>query len=203
VLTAFLSALLLGLTAGLAPGPLMTLVLSQSLQHGSREGCKVALAPIITDSPIILLALTLASGAAEMQGVLGTLSIAGGLFVLYLAVDTFRPERAEAEVADVRPKSWLKGILTNLLNPHPWLFWMTVGAATLANAIAASWLAAAVFLGVFYLLLVGSKVLLALAAGRSRRFLKGRIYRLIMRMLGLLLVVFAVLLLRDGVRRLL
>ena len=79
---------------------------------------------------------------------------------------------------------------------------MTVGSATLAKAISTSWVAATVFLSVFYLLLVGSKVLLALAAGRSREFLKGRTYRLIMRMLGILLVAFAVMLVYDGVQRL-
>jgi len=179
----------------------MTLVLTQALRHGSREGCKVALAPLVTDAPIIVLALVLASQAAHLHKVLGILSIAGGLFVLYLAFDTVRPRRTEGLVAEVQPRSWLKGVLTNVLSPHPWLFWMTVGAATLANAIAASWWAAAVFLGVFYLLLVGSKLLLALAAGRSREFLKGRTYRLIMQVLGVLLAVFAVLLLWDGVRR--
>ena len=72
----------------------------------------------------------------------------------------------------------------------------------MAKAMAASWLAAAAFLIVFYLLLVGSKVLLALAVGRSRDFLRGRPYRLTMQVLGILLGVFAVLLLFDGVHRL-
>jgi threonine/homoserine/homoserine lactone efflux protein len=179
----------------------MTLVLAQTLQHGWREGCKVALVPLITDVPIIILALGLASRAAELQRLLGTLSIAGGLFVLYLAVDTIHPRRATVAVAD-KPKSWLKGTLTNLLSPHPWLFWMTIGATTMAKAVASSWLAAVAFVGVFYFLLVGSKLLVALAVGRSREFLRGRAYRLVMCMLGILLAVFAVLLLVDGVHRL-
>lgn len=185
----------------MAPGPLLTLVLAQSLQHGWREGCKVALVPLVTDAPIILLALALASRAADLQWALGTLSIAGGLFVLYLAVDTIRPAPEAAEGADARPKSWLKGVLTNLLSPNPWLFWMTVGAATLAKAIDTSWLAAAAFLGVFYVALVGSKVVLALVAGGSREILKGRAYRVIMWALGISLVGFAVLLLCDGIQR--
>jgi threonine/homoserine/homoserine lactone efflux protein len=77
---------------------------------------------------------------------------------------------------------------------------MTVGAATLAKTRAASWLAAATFLGVFYLMLVGSNLALAVMAGRSRSLLMGRPYRLGMRALGLLLAAFAVLLLREGLR---
>ena len=37
----------LGLSAGLAPGPLLTLVISETLQHGVKSGVKVALAPVI------------------------------------------------------------------------------------------------------------------------------------------------------------
>jgi threonine/homoserine/homoserine lactone efflux protein len=59
------------------------------------------------------------------------------------------------------PRSWFKGIFTNLLSPHPWLFWLTVGAAILAKAIAQSWPVAVAFLFGFYVLLVGSKMLVS------------------------------------------
>lgn len=201
MLTAIASGILLGFSCGLAPGPLMTLVLTQSLQHGWREGCKIAIAPFITDAPIIMAAFALASRAAELEKVMGVISIAGGLFVFYLAADTIRPARVEVDGTEAKPKSWLKGVLANLLSPNPWLFWMTVGAATLASAISESWWAAGAFLGAFYLFLVGIKLLVALVAGRSRDFLKGRAYRLIMLALGLMLAVFAVLLVVDGVQR--
>ena len=38
MLSALAAGFLLGLTAGLAPGPLMALVITQSLRHGTREG---------------------------------------------------------------------------------------------------------------------------------------------------------------------
>ena len=50
------AGLVYGLSAGFSPGPLMALVISQTLKHGIREGAKVAVAPLITDLPIILLA---------------------------------------------------------------------------------------------------------------------------------------------------
>jgi threonine/homoserine/homoserine lactone efflux protein len=90
----------------------------------------------------------------------------------------------------------------NLLSPHPWLFWLTVGAGLLAEAMRSSWLAAAGFLGTFYLGLVGSKVLIAILAGRSRGFLEGRTYRIVMGLLGTMLALFAALLFRQGLRHL-
>jgi threonine/homoserine/homoserine lactone efflux protein len=177
---------------------MLTLVLAQSLRHGSAEGCKIALVPLITDLPIICLALALAAYVSEMKIVLGVLSVVGGAFVLYLAVETFLSAIVPEEDKHVPPHSWLQGILVNVLNPHPWLFWMTVGATILAKALVESWFVAAAFLGVFYLALVGSKLLLALLAGRSRTFLTGRVYRLIMQSLGVLLSVCALFLLREG-----
>ena len=202
MIMALASGVLLGLSAGLSPGPMLALVLAQTLRHGSREGCKVALTPLVTDPPIILVTLALASKLAELGTLLGIVSIAGAVFVLYLAWESFNPVRQEPKGLAEQPKSWLKGIVTNLLNPHPWVFWLTVGAAILAKAMAQGWLTAAAFLFGFYLFLVGSKVGVALLAGRSRDLLTGQPYRVAMRVLAVLLGVFALLLFREGLRHL-
>jgi threonine/homoserine/homoserine lactone efflux protein len=198
VTAALLSGLLLGLSSGLSPGPLFTLVLAQTLRHGPREGCRVALAPLLTDLPIILLALGLATRLSALQTWLGILGCIGGAYVLYLAVESLRAKAAGSEAANAEPRSWRKGVLTNLLNPSPWLFWITVGAPTLARALAESPTAAAAFIIGFYLLLVGSKLLLAVVAGRSRSFLSGRVYRRTLQALGLLLAAFAVSMFREA-----
>jgi threonine/homoserine/homoserine lactone efflux protein len=202
MLAALATGVLLGLAAGLAPGPMLALVLAQTLRQGSREGCKIALTPLVTDAPIILLTLALASKLAQLRSVLGVVSFAGGIFVLYLAWESFGPLGQTAEVPAERPGSWIKGIVTNLLNPHPWLFWLTVGAAMLAKAMAQGWFVVLAFLLGFYLLLVGSKVVVALLAGRARELLAGRPYRLVMRFLGVLLGLFAFLLFREGWKQL-
>ncbi len=181
---------------------MLALVLAQTLRHGSREGCKIALAPLVTDAPIILVTLALASKLAQLSPLLGIVSIAGAVFVLYLAWESFNPARQEAEAQAERPRSWFKGITTNLLNPHPWIFWLTVGAAILAKAIAQGRDVAAAFLCGFYLLLVGSKVMAALLAGRFRDLLSRRLYRVTMRVLAVMLALFALLLLREGLKHL-
>ncbi len=197
---ALLAGLLLGLSSGWAPGPLFTLVLAQTLQHGPREGCRVALAPLLTDLPIILLALGLAARLSHVQAWLGLLSCVGGAYVLYLGWENLRAKAPEPGLVGPEPRSWRKGILTNLLNPSPWLFWITVGAPTLSQALTASWAAAAVFVATFYLLLVGSKILLALVAGRSRSLLSGPFYRRVLQGLGILLGLFGFHMLYEGWR---
>ena len=60
-----LTGVIFGLSAGFAPGPLLTLVITQTLKHNIKEGVKVALAPLLTDLPIILAALERAREVEE------------------------------------------------------------------------------------------------------------------------------------------
>jgi threonine/homoserine/homoserine lactone efflux protein len=102
---------------------------------------------------------------------------------------------------DTRPsRSLLKGILANALNPHPYLFWLTVGAPLVTRALNHSLLAAVVFFAAFYTLLVGSKLLLAVVAARSRSFLFGTVYVTILRILGVALLLLAGVLVYDGLQ---
>jgi threonine/homoserine/homoserine lactone efflux protein len=195
-----ISGIVLGASAGFAPGPLMTLVLLQTLQHGTKEGCKTALVPLLTDLPVILLSLFLITRVAGLNTFLGIISLAGGGFVLYLARQSFRAPKLATEGAVTEPRSLRKGFLINILSPNPWIFWFTVGAATFSKALALGWQAAVVFLLIFYVMLCGIKSSIALVAGTSRAFLTGRAYRIILGGLGVALVVFAGFLFRDAAR---
>jgi threonine/homoserine/homoserine lactone efflux protein len=195
----FLSAgILLGLAAGFAPGPLLVLVISETLRHGIKAGLKVSIAPLITDVPIILVSLLLLNSLAEYKPILGCISIFGGLFIFYLAYESLKTRGVDLNLSAVRTGSFKKGVITNALNPHPYIFYMTVGAPIIYRSIQQHILATLSFVGSFLLLLVGSKVVLALVVGRSRTFLNGRLYIWVMRTLGVLLVVFSLVLLRDG-----
>ena len=196
-----LQAIMLGLAAGLAPGPLLALVMAESLRGGAGSGVRVALAPLLTDAPIIALSWGLAGSLDAQSPWLAALSLGGALVVAQLAFAQWRavlPEAGSAAAGGVLRRA----AAVNLLNPHPWLFWITFGGPLLAAASNASlWLAVA-FLFVFYLLLVGSKVVLALLTARWGRGLTVIGYRRVCNVLGLFLIVFAIRLGWDGVSRL-
>lgn len=190
-----LLGLTLGFGAGIAPGPMLALVIRSALRGGFAAGARMAMTPLVTDVPVILAAVLLAGGLPEAA--LGVLGIAGGLFVIHLGLEALRedpvPHAAPGDVAaDLRT-----GVVTNLLSPHPWLFWLTVGAPILADGGLGE---DAVFLAVFYALLVGSKAAIAgvIALGRDR-LVQGRGYALVLRGSGLLLLATGTLLLAEGI----
>lgn len=192
--------IVLGVTAGFSPGPLLALVVSETLAHGLSAGIRVALAPLLTDAPIVLLTLLVFTQLSGIDHILGAISLAGGCYVLYMAWESARGSTARAVEPDQSPRSLTKGVLTNALSPHPYLFWLSVGAPTVAKSVTVNVIAPAVFIGGFYLCLVGSKVLLAVLVGKSRVFLAGRVYVYTMRGLAGALGVFAVVLFADGLR---
>lgn len=192
------AAVVFGLSSGFSPGPLLALVIAQTIRHGVKEGIKVSAAPLITDVPIIAMAVFLLSGFAHVHTVLGWISIAGGLFVIYLAWETVRAAQPRADMGNRQVQSLGRGVAVNALSPHPYLFWITVGAPIVIRAREQSLTAAAVFILCFLFSLVGAKVLVAVLVGRTKGVLAGKVYRYIMRVLGLLLFVFALSLVRDG-----
>ena len=192
-------AFLLGGSAGLAPGPLLTLVISETVRHGTTSGIRAAIAPLITDAPIVLAAWFILSRFANSDPILGTISVIGGLVVLYLALGNFRVgEFAVDAPARQNPASLAKGVVVNFLNPQPYLFWLSVGAPMLVEAAAYSIAFAVLFLLVFYGLLVGLKVLIAILIGRYRQRFNFRIYRGISMVLGVVLTGFGLQLLWQG-----
>lgn len=197
----FLSAgTLLGLAAGFAPGPLLVLVISETLKHSTKAGIKVAIAPLVTDVPIILLSLLILKRLANFKPVLACISIFGGLFILYLSYECLKTRGVELNFSSVSTNSLRKGVITNALNPHPYIFYMTVGAPIIFKGMQQNILAALSFVGTFLLFLVGCKVLLAIVVERSRSFLKGRIYIWVIRALGAFLLFFSIVLFRDGLK---
>ena len=194
------AAAVLGLSAGFSPGPLLTLVIAQSRRYGTREGIKVAIAPLVTDAPIIAVSVLIVSRLAGIHYALGIISMSGGLFVLYLAWETFRAEHPSSGMPQVRAGSIARGIAVNALSPHPYIFWITVGAPVVIRAYRESPLWAVLFIVSFLVCLIGAKVLVAFLVGRSKKLLTGKIYRLIMVSLGIALFIFALALIRDGLK---
>lgn len=160
----------LGLSAGISPGPLLALVITASLRSGLAGGLRVALAPLITDLPIIALSVLLAGNLPPEA--LRWVGIAGGLVVIWIGVETIRSGRKATLPSDVDTLAdsrgeLRRGVLVNALNPHPYIFWATVGGPALVSGWRISPWHALAFMVAFYLLLVGSKVLVAWLVGRQ------------------------------------
>ena len=190
----------LGLSAGISPGPLFVMVISQTIRYGATEGVKTAISPLLTDIPIIFLSLFLLAEMVGYQWLLGLISVAGGFFLLHMAYGSMRTATVNLPTDAVSAGSIGKGALVNALSPHPYLFWIMIGGPMIQNARTQGIAGGLCFVAGFYIALIGSKIVLALIVSRSRNFLQGKAYLFLMKSMGAVLVIFAVLLFENGWR---
>jgi len=156
----------------------------------------IASAPVLTDVPIILLSVFILKKLSGFNFVLGSISILGAFFIAYLAYESFTIKSVELDIQNIKIQSLGKGIITNILSPHPYLFWITVGAPTILISPMSSLL----FILGFYLFLVGSKIITALIVDKSKSFLQSNTYICIIRTSGFVLLVFSILFIREGLK---
>jgi threonine/homoserine/homoserine lactone efflux protein len=199
-MTFLISGALFGLAAGLSPGPLLTLVISETLKHSRKEGIIIASTPVLTDVPVILLSVFILKKLSGFKFALGGISILGGFFIAYLAYESFTIKRIGFDPQHIKIQSLEKGIITNMLSPHPYLFWMTVGAPSILKAFRINPMSGLLFMLGFYLFLVGSKITAALIVDKSKSFLQSNTYIYIIRTSGFVLLVFSILFIREGLK---
>jgi len=124
--------MILGITfafaAAVQPGPLQTYIISQTLTKGWKRTLPAALAPVISDGPIIVLVLFVLTNLPK--DFLNVLQIGGGIFLLYLAYCTVKTWQRFDLKEEYNPQSkrqtLFKAAVVNLLNPNPYLGWSLV-----------------------------------------------------------------------------
>lgn len=167
-MTEVITGLTLGLGAGVAPGPLQTLVVTSTLERGFGAGWRVALAPLYTDIPIVLISVLVVSAlpARFLNGLAivgGVVLVAMGFWIVYSTKAVEVGDEPSAGMSD----TW-RGIAVNLASPHPWIFWITAGAPLVVTAWRDSPALAVAFVVGFYSLLIGTKVVIAWVVARAR-----------------------------------
>jgi len=110
----------IGFVAGVSPGPVLTLVVQETLRGGWPRGATVAAGPLLADGPIIAAALLVVGQLPPVF--VPTISLLGGLFLLYLAVTTvFTARQAVLPRAQRLPArgGFLTGLVARASSPNP------------------------------------------------------------------------------------
>ncbi len=193
-----IAGITLGFVAGISPGPLLTLVITETIKYNRKEGIKIALVPLISDLPIVLFSVFVVFKLSNSDYILGVISFLGAAFLLLLAVENIRIKTIQLNINKVKVKTFRKGVIANFLSPHPYLFWMLVGAPISIKAYNQSFIAAVLFIAGFYVFIVGTKIVVAILSEKSKNILSSKSYIIIVKVLGFILLLFAIILIKDG-----
>ncbi|HSH52861.1 MAG TPA: LysE family transporter [Bacteroidales bacterium] len=188
----------LGFVAGISPGPLLVLVITETLKHNRKQGIKMAFVPLVSDLPIVFFSVFVIYKLADSDLILGIISLLGALFLLYLAFENIRIRSIDIGQRSNTMNGFKKGVLVNFFSPHPYLFWMLVGAPLSIKAYHENILSAVLFIVGFYVTIITTKVVVAYIADKSKRIFSGRSYLIVVKILGFILLFFSLILIKDG-----
>jgi threonine/homoserine/homoserine lactone efflux protein len=160
-----------GLAAASQPGPFQTYLVSQSLTNGWRRTLPAALAPLVSDGPIIGVCLLVLSQVPA--GMVKILYAASGLFILYLAFGSYKSwnrSNTVVEAEKVIKQSIWKAALMNSLSPGPYIFWTLVTGPILVAGWRESPSYGLGFLSGFYAAMVSVLAMVILIFGLASKF---------------------------------
>ena len=147
----FSGAFLLGLLVASIPGPTGILIATETLRHGAKAGFLTMAAPLLLDMFVMLpLGLWLQASLSGIGAValgmigaaflcwLGVLSIRAGVEHVQTIRTTGAPPIAKR---DLPP--FMKGFITHVASPYPYVWWSTAGGALVLQGYARGGIAGA------------------------------------------------------------
>jgi threonine/homoserine/homoserine lactone efflux protein len=170
------SYLILGMTfafaAAVQPGPLQSYLISKALREGWQRTLPATCAPLITDGPIIVLVVFLLSRVPASM--INVLQFAGGIFLLYLAIDAWKAwknfDSEKAIHSTSSRKTLQQAVLINFLSPSPYLGWSLVMGPLLLKAWRENYVDGIVMLLGFYATLVFSQMVIVMMFARAGKY---------------------------------
>ena len=189
-----------GFAAAAQPGPFQTYIISQSLSKGWRKALPAALAPLISDGPIIALCLLVLSQVpAWFERVL---YVIGGMFILYLAYGAYKAWKnfdanIPAPESGTGQSIW-KAALMNALSPGPYIFWSLVTGPVLMRGWRQTPIHGMGFLAGFYVILISGLALIILVFGVARE-LGPKVNRTLLGISAFALLIFGLYQLYSGI----
>ncbi len=191
LLNYILTGLILGITAGVSPGPLMAVLISETMKGNIKNGLIISIIPVVTDIPLIFATVFMLKKFQNFPLLFNFLYVVGGLTLIYFGVKDLAVKKISLKYELSKFSSFKKGVITNLLNPHPYIFWIFIGVPFIIEGSVYQMVS---FVFSFFSGIVGSKILIALTVEKGKSFLENEKYIYIVRISGIVLIIFGILL---------
>lgn len=194
LLTIFAGAFVVGFSGAIAPGPVLTVTISESLKRGFKAGPLIVLGHAILE--IILLVLIAAGlGPFFQHPVVNTVFLwAGGLVLLVMGGQLLLTNRRmtedalNAEAADSPFGPILAGIVLSVSNPYWIIWWVTVGMGFVTQSLQHGFIGLAFFYVGHILADLTWYSFVSFSASAGRRLCPPMVYRIVFIICGMALL---------------
>ncbi|AFD00003.1 Putative threonine efflux protein [Methanocella conradii HZ254] len=192
-LYSLLAGIFIGLSLAVPPGPVNAIIAAESVKRSYLAGIKVGLGAMTADATFLFITLIGIAVLFTGETVKMMASVAGSLILAYMAVKILKGHKKplkESGKEDIK-NHYMTGVIVGITNPASILWWVTAGAALIANFNAPG--IAGFFIGIF--IWVSSFSITLHFAQKKVEWL----YPVIMLASGLVLLFFSVMLLYNAI----
>ncbi len=180
----------LGFFGAVSPGPLQTIIVSETLANGARSAWRAAFAPVCTDPWALALALFVVSNITD--GALACVAFAGAALLARIAWAEFRTTEADFDFSQKPRRPFYLIVALNFLNPNLWIYSFTVNALNIsAFQRDSGWGVAAAYLVAFFVTITLCNLAIVLLVACLKTFFKARWLVYVNRALSVFLAVVA------------
>ena len=188
---------LIGFTGAMMPGPVTTLIVTETARRGFIAGPLITLGHSLLELAMVVALVFGLGDLLKQNAIAGTIGLLGGLFLLWMGFDIVKSawqgkvsfdttQRGDGTRVSGNPI--IGGILTSIANPYWFMWWATVGAAYLITFRAFGITGIiAFYIGHSLADWVWSNAL-AFVVATGRRVMTDRVYRCILIVCGVFLI---------------
>ena len=211
ILALFLTALIVGYSGAMMPGPLLTMNINESLRRGFWAGPLLILGHAVLETTLVVVVLLGFGKVLANQCVSGTIGVLGGIMLMYFGFTMAREAgykkislnlAGSASRTQKPGKLILNGALVSLANPYWSLWWATIGLSYLTQSLAVGVLGVGAFLTGHLLADFSWYGFVSYIVARGRRHLSQTVYLVVIFICGVFLVALGAKFIGDGITRL-
>jgi threonine/homoserine/homoserine lactone efflux protein len=202
----FAMAFVTGLTGAMAPGPFLTVTISEAARRGGHVGPQLVLGHGILELVLLFLILLGLDRLLSYPTLIAIVSFAGGVVLIWMGISTARGLKryVVAPSADAPNPRGLhpvfSGIILSLSNPYWYIWWITVAMGYLVIAKALGVYGVTAFFSGHILSDLVWYGFVSYGTSVGRRFFGGRVIRSVLLVCSLFLILFGFYFLSNGFR---
>lgn len=202
----FAASFSIGLSGAMSPGPLTVFVMGQSARHGIKAGPLASLGHGLLEVALVILLWLGLARVFQWEPALGAIGVIGGLVMIWMGWQIVNGVRRTGASLDTSitergtNNPLVGGAVLSLANPYWSFWWATVGISTMTTLALprgvvglAAFTSGHVASDFFWFTLV------AIVFATGRRFITDRVYQLTLYLFGILLALFGLYFIWQGV----
>lgn len=195
----FLSALTIAFSGAIMPGSLLTYTIKKSLSDGWHAGFIIIAGHAVLELALIILIFLGFGTILEAPVTRLLISFIGGAMLVYMGIDMIRGATKNTVKVDINNNStksrgmFLSGIFLSATNPYFLLWWTIVGLGFIMTAYSTYGIIGIV---IYYIGHICADFIwygfISILVGKTRKFMKEKLYRFLIAFLGILLIFFGI-----------